>query len=56
MTAGDIDNLKEVGLDDRAIHDLNQVVAYFNYVNRGVDGLGIELEAGKRDYLAEIEE
>ncbi len=40
----DIDNLKEHGLKDRDILDLNQVVAYFNYVNRLADGLGIELE------------
>lgn len=24
--------------------DANQVVSYFNYVNRVVDGLGVELE------------
>lgn len=40
----DIDNLREYGLGDRDILDLNQVVAYFNYVNRVADGLGIELE------------
>lgn len=40
----DINSLKEYGLGDRDILDLNQVVAYFNYVNRVADGLGIELE------------
>ncbi len=40
----DIDSLREYGLGDRDILDLNQVVAYFNYVNRVADGLGIELE------------
>jgi hypothetical protein len=25
--------------------DANQVVAYYNYVNRVADGLGVELEA-----------
>jgi uncharacterized protein YciW len=29
----------------RDIVDLNQVVAYFNYVNRIAEGLGVELEA-----------
>jgi hypothetical protein len=33
-----------VGLDDRAVVDANQVVAYFDYVNRVVEGLGVELE------------
>ena len=41
----DLDKLREFDLSDRDILDLNQVVAYFNYVNRTADGLGIELEA-----------
>ena len=40
----DIEELRGVGLDDRAIHDACQVVAYFAYVNRVADGLGVELE------------
>jgi uncharacterized peroxidase-related enzyme len=38
----DIESLKERGLSDRAIHDTVQVIAYFNYVNRLVLGLGVE--------------
>lgn len=45
MTAEDVDALRSAGLDDRAIVDANQVVSYFNYVNRIADGLGVELEA-----------
>ena len=41
----DLEQLRGFELNDRDILDLNQVVAYFNYVNRTVDGLGIELEA-----------
>lgn len=41
----DLDKLRKFDLSDRDILDLNQVVAYFNYVNRTADGLGIELEA-----------
>jgi NAD(P)H-hydrate epimerase len=40
----DLEPLRAQGLDDRAIVDLNQVVAYFNYVNRIAEGLGVELE------------
>jgi NAD(P)H-hydrate epimerase len=40
----DVAALRAAGLDDRAIVDANQVVAYFNYVNRIVEGLGIQLE------------
>ena len=40
----DIDELREHHLDDRAIHDLAHIVAYYNYVNRIVLGLGVQLE------------
>lgn len=39
-----LDALREQGLDDRAIHDLSQVIAYFSYINRIADGLGVDLE------------
>ena len=40
----DINRLRKFGLNDRDILDVNQVISYFNYVNRVADGLGIELE------------
>lgn len=44
MTAEDVDRLREVGYDDRAILDIVQIAAYFNLVNRIVLGLGVPLE------------
>ncbi len=44
METADVERLRAHGLDDRAIVDANQVVSYFNYVNRVADGLGVELE------------
>ncbi len=43
-TDHDLAPLREVGLDDRSILDLVQVVAYFNFVTRMAEGLGVELE------------
>jgi uncharacterized peroxidase-related enzyme len=40
----DLGPLRAAGLDDAAISDLVQVVAYFNYINRVADGLGIDPE------------
>lgn len=40
----DVEALRRAGLDDRGIVDANQIVSYFNYVNRIADGLGVELE------------
>ena len=44
MTPADLDALRAHGLDDRAIHDAVQVIAYFNYINRVADALGVESE------------
>jgi uncharacterized peroxidase-related enzyme len=44
MQSLDIDTLRSVGFDDRAIHDATQIVGYFNYVTRVADALGIEPE------------
>jgi uncharacterized peroxidase-related enzyme len=44
MARDDLAPLRAAGLDDRAIVDANQVVAYFNLVNRVASGLGVELE------------
>ena len=37
-----VQNLKEIGLSDRAVLDAVQVIAYFNFVNRLVLGLGVD--------------
>lgn len=42
----DLSPLRDLDLSDRDIVDANQVVSYFNYVNRVADGLGVELEEG----------
>jgi len=41
----DIEALRDAGLDDRTVLDACQIVAYFNFVTRLADGLGVELEA-----------
>jgi len=44
MEAADLKPLREAGFNDKAILDVNQIVAYFAYVNRVADGLGVEME------------
>jgi alkylhydroperoxidase family enzyme len=36
--------LRAAGLDDEAILHLAEVVAYFNFINRIADGLGVDPE------------
>lgn len=40
----DVDALRAAGWSDAAIHDALQVAAYFNYVNRIADVVGIDDE------------
>ena len=44
VTESDVDALRSRGLTDRDVLDLCEVVAYYAYVNRIADGLGVELE------------
>ena len=44
ITRGDVQALDEAGFDDRAILDIAQITAYFAFVNRTADGLGVALE------------
>lgn len=42
-----IAQLKSLGLDDRAILDATMIIGYFNFVNRIILGLNVELETDK---------
>lgn len=44
MRRADLAPLRAAGLGDLAIHDAVQAIAYFNYINRIADGLGVDLE------------
>ncbi len=49
----DLDELRKHEFDDVAIHDLTQVAAYFNYITRMADALGVEPETFIRHWGAE---
>jgi uncharacterized peroxidase-related enzyme len=40
----DIASLRDAGFDDAGISSATQVIAYFNYINRIADGLGVPIE------------
>jgi uncharacterized peroxidase-related enzyme len=44
MDETQIEPLREQGWSDAAIHDAIQVIAYFNYINRVAEAVGIEGE------------
>jgi len=39
-----VERLRELGFDDQAIFEINQIAGFFAWVNRTVSGLGVELE------------
>jgi uncharacterized peroxidase-related enzyme len=44
ITSLHVTELKDHGFSDLAIHDICFITAYFAFVNRMADGLGVELE------------
>lgn len=50
ITPADLEKLRAVGLDDRAILDLTLVVSYFNFVNRLASGLGLTADDVQKPY------
>jgi alkylhydroperoxidase family enzyme len=44
MHASDVAQLHAAGFSDEQITIAAQVIAYFNYINRIADGLGVDLE------------
>ncbi|MBX2884388.1 MAG: peroxidase-related enzyme [Granulosicoccus sp.] len=49
------DQMKEVGCGDGEILEVNQVVAYFSYSNRLLNGLGVTTEGDTVGYYQEAE-
>ncbi len=44
LTRDDIEHLRAFGFTDEDIHDIVQIAAYFNYINRIADALGVPPE------------
>tara|TARA_B100001996_G_scaffold379172_1_gene364493 strand:+ start:510 stop:1088 length:579 start_codon:yes stop_codon:yes gene_type:complete len=50
MIEADVINLKNLGIDDGQILEANQIICYFNYVNRSINGLGVTTEGDTVGY------
>lgn len=44
VSENDVQKLRDNGFNDEQITIAAQVIAYFNYINRIADGLGVKLE------------
>jgi uncharacterized peroxidase-related enzyme len=52
MVESDVTALKEAGVDDGEILEANQIIGYFNYVNRCLNGLGVTTDGDVVGYYA----
>ena len=52
MERADVDALFAAGLDDGEILEANQIIGYFNYVNRCLNGLGVTTDGDVVGYYA----
>lgn len=53
MVEADVIALREAGLDDGQILEANQIIGYFNYVNRQLNGLGVTTAGDVVGFYAE---
>ena len=44
MTSSDVDALRAQGFTDRDITDAAHNIAFFSYINRMAEGLGVDIE------------
>lgn len=49
MTPEDLDRLRKVGFDDTGILQITLIAAWFNYINRVADALGVGKAAPESD-------
>ena|SRR5688572_11574452 len=48
VSRADLDALRKVGYADEQLVDVVQCISYFNFINRVLDGLGVDPEPGMR--------
>ena len=53
MQEKDVIALRNEGVDDGQILEANQIICYFNYVNRSLNGLGVATEGDVVGFYAD---
>jgi uncharacterized peroxidase-related enzyme len=56
MNQAEVETLHAAGWNDKDIHDATQVIAYFNYINRVADALGVEVDEWVLEFERELGE
>ncbi|MGV6848907.1 MAG: peroxidase-related enzyme [Marinibacterium sp.] len=53
MARADVEAMRAAGIDDGQILEANQIIGYFNYVNRCLNGLGVTTQGDIVGYYAD---
>ncbi|MGI9363842.1 MAG: peroxidase-related enzyme [Rhizobiaceae bacterium] len=56
MVESDVQDLRNAGVNDGEILEANQIIGYFNYVNRCLNGLGVTTDGDVVGYYATEDE
>jgi uncharacterized peroxidase-related enzyme len=55
IVEADVTRLRDNGLDDGQILEANQIICYFNYVNRSLNGLGVTTDNDVVGYYSDAD-
>ena len=56
MVEADVQAMRDAGIDDGQILEANQIIGYFNYVNRCLNGLGVSTDGDVIGYYSQTGE
>jgi uncharacterized peroxidase-related enzyme len=54
LRESDVQNMRQAGFDDLQILEVVQLAAWFNYITRVADALGVEVESWRRQWTNEL--
>ncbi len=54
LRESDVQNMRQAGFDDLQILEVVQLAAWFNYITRVADALGVEVESWRREWTKEL--
>ena len=54
MGESDVQVMRQAGFDDLQILEVVQLAAWFNYITRVADALGVEVESWRRQWTKEL--
>ena len=54
LRESDVQNMRQAGFDDLQLLEVVQLAAWFNYITRVVDALGVEVESWRRQWTKEL--